>query len=135
MGRKKKLSQERVLEELVAIGFARVTDYLYVQDGQLLLRPQEEIGRDAGAAIASIECTNSGVKVKFYDKLKVLELLGKHLGMFDGKASQEEKKENNLLEAILAATQEEVDITDLPEIQQTAESGHDLVEPAGAEQL
>ena len=44
-----------------------------------------------------------------------LELLGKYMGLFEGKG--EEKEKNNLLEAILAATQEEVSTDDIPEIQ------------------
>ena len=41
------------------------------------------------------------MKVKFYDKLKALELLGKHLGMFAGTGTDPEQ--SNLLEAILSA--------------------------------
>ena len=90
------LTQERIVEELVAIGFARATDILDVKDGQTLLKERAD-----GTAIANLETTPKGVKVKFYDKLKALELLGKHLGMFDGTGTEPE--ENNLLEAVLQA--------------------------------
>ena len=90
------LTQERIVEELVAIGFARATDILDVKDGQTLLKEAAD-----GTAIANLETTPKGVKVKFYDKLKALELLGKHLGMFDGTGTEPE--ENNLLEAVLRA--------------------------------
>ena len=46
---------------------------------------------------------------------KALELLGKYLGLFEG--NPQEEAQNNLLEAILAATREEVDTHDLPELQ------------------
>lgn len=39
-------------------------------------------------------------------------------------------KENNLLAALLEGTKEDVDINDLPELQQTAESDDDMVEPS-----
>ena len=133
MGRRKKkeVSRERVMEELVAIGFARVTDFLCVENNELVVRPTDELSPEAGAAIASIERTGQGFKVKFYDKLKALELLGKHMGMFDGKGGPERQQENNLLEEILKATKKEMDIHDLQELQQTAAAGNDMVEPAG----
>ena len=63
--------------------------------------------------------------------MKALELLGKYMGMFEGKDDGEENR-NNLLEAILAATQEEVETDDIPEIQQAADACRDLVEQAGS---
>ena len=69
--------------------------------------------------------------LKFYDKLKALELLSKLMGLFDGK-SFPEQQENNLLEEILKATREEMDIHDIPELQQTADAGDDLVEQTSA---
>ncbi len=109
---RKKISPERVLQELAAIAFARVPDYMD-SDGTLKLglKPLQ------GAAIASIEKSSAGVKVKFYDKMKALELLGKHFGLFEGKESQENKEDNNLLEAILQATRQEVDTDDVSELQ------------------
>lgn len=122
--------QQQVLEELAQIGFARVPEYLQVENDMLQLRDLQN--RDvSGAAIASIEKGTGGWKVKFYDKLKALELLGKHLGMFTTSADREEKAQsNNLLECILQATEGVMDTDDIPEIQQTATSGHELVEPA-----
>ena len=90
------LTTEKIIEELVAIGFARVTDILELRDGQTQLKPDAQ-----GAAIANLETTPKGVKVKFYDKLKALELLGKHLGMFAGTGTDPEQ--SNLLDAILSA--------------------------------
>ena len=127
--RKKKVSRERVMEELVAIGFAKVTDFLCVQNDELVIKSTDTLTPEAGAAIASIERTSQGLKVKFYDKLKALELLGKHMGMFDGKGYQE-ITQNNLLEEILKATQGEMDLHDISELQQAAASGNDLVEPS-----
>lgn len=43
----------------------------------------EELTDDERAAIASIEETKHGIKVSSYDKVRALELLGKHLGLFD----------------------------------------------------
>lgn len=45
-----------------------------------------------------------------------------------GETSANSSKENNLLAAIQEATKEDIDIDDLPEIQQEATFGDDLVE-------
>ena len=112
----------------MAIGFARVTDYFFVRDGQ----PQLKDALPEGAAIAAVETTGKGIKVKCYDKLKALELLGKYAGLFGGKEQPPRIPENNLLEAILLATRGEVNTDDLPELQQAAAAGDDLVEPPGS---
>ncbi len=115
----------QVIKELAAIGLAKATDCLCLEDGQVKLRP--DIGPEPGAAIAAIEKTASGWKVKFYDKLKALELLGTHLGLF-GPGSAPVQKENNLLEAIVASTQGVMETGDIQELQQTANLSDDLVE-------
>ena len=128
----KKITPKKVVEELAAIGFAKATDFLRVSDGELTICETDSLSKADKAAIASIERSTGGIRIKFYDKMKALELLGKYMGMFEGKPDQEEAH-NNLLEAILAATQEEVELDDIPEIQQTADACHDLVEPTGTE--
>lgn len=133
--KKKRVCPALVAEELAAIGFARVTDCFYVEGNTLVFKPQQELRPEAGAAIVSVEHTAGGLKVKFYDKLKALELLGKYMGMFDGTAGRDGQETNNLLEAILAATREGVETDDLPELQQAADAGDDLVEQAGASGL
>ena len=130
----KKITPKKVVEELAAIGFARATDFLCVSDGELIVRSTEELSRADRAAIASIEQTSNGIRLKFYDKMKALELLGKYLGMFDG-IPEESGQHNDLLEAILAATEEVIPVDDIPELQQAADDRHDLVEPTGPEAL
>ena len=100
---------------------------LKFENGQVTVKPPEQMKPDHAAAIAGVEKTATGCKIKFYDKLKALELLGTYLGMF-GTGSKKDPEENNLLEAILSSTQEVMKTGDIPEIQQTAAFGDDLVE-------
>lgn len=125
---KKDRLPEKILKELAAIGMTRATDVLRVENGQMTLKNPEEMGKDHAAAIASVEKTSGGWKVKFYDKLKALELLGSSLGLFGDQSSRREEEENNLLEAILSSTREEIDISDIQELQQAADLSDDLVE-------
>ena len=124
MGRHKKISKENILNELVAVGFARVTNYLFVENGEIVLKDGGKLTSKEAAAICQIEKTSSGVKVKFYDKLKALELLGKCVGLFGGVTLPDDTSPG-LMEAVLAATGGEVDDRDLQP--QTADCA-DLVE-------
>lgn len=96
--------KEKILEELKAIAFAKATDYVSVTGEQLTVADTGALAPEAGAAIASIERSSTGLKVKFYDKLKALELLGKCCGLFE---NGEEPQDNGVLAAVLAATGEE----------------------------
>lgn len=126
--------RKQILDELAAISLTRATDVLFIQDGQVEIKSPGQIKKRHGAAIAAVEKTSAGWKIKFYDKLKALELLGEYLGMF-GPDSDQEVEKNNLLEAILSSTQEGITLCDLPEFQQTPDAGDDLVEQAAASGL
>ena len=109
--------RSQVLKELAAIGLTRATDVLSVTDDKLQLKDPESMKPVHGAAIASVEKTSGGWKIKFYDKLKALELLGEHFGFFGSQSAGMKPPENNLLEAILSSTREEMDTSDIQELQ------------------
>ena len=98
------ITQQKVLRELAAIGFARLPQFISIRDGEAEIKDFSSLPEELTAAVASVEKGTGGLKVKFYDKLKALELLGKALGVFDGGAVQQQ--DNGLLQAILEATKD-----------------------------
>ena len=78
------ITQDRVLEELAAISFANASDFSEVSDGKVIIKDTAGIPKAKLPAISSIKQTQSGIEIKLYDKTKSLELIGKHLGMFNG---------------------------------------------------
>lgn len=96
------ITQDMVVAELAKIGFANVTDFLSVINGRVLIKSTQEIEKEKIGAIAGIKSGMNGIEVKLNDKVKALELLGKHLGMFDKSDSNEDalKKLDAILEGI-----------------------------------
>ena len=87
---KLEITQERVLEELAAIAFANGTDFATInRNGLVRLVPTDDLPEDKKKAVASIKEGQYGTEVKLHDKVKALELLGKHLGIFADKVKAE----------------------------------------------
>lgn len=91
------ITQDRVLEELAAIAFAKGTDYAKIKDGFVVVSDTEQLTEQQKAAIVGIKQTRDGVEIKLADKSKSLELLARHLGLFD---RQEKQQDGSLLELI-----------------------------------
>ena len=79
------ITQDMVLQELAAIAFARVTDYVSVMGGMAQVKDTDQLSDSQIAAIAGIKETQNGIEVKLGSKEKTLELLGRHLGMWNDK--------------------------------------------------
>lgn len=81
------VSQDDVVKELAKIGFAQITDYVIVDDsGRVVIKPTLELEENKVGAIAGIKEGANGIEIKMNDKVKALELLGRHLGMFTDKS-------------------------------------------------
>lgn len=126
---KLEITQERVLEELAAIAFANGTDFATItHNGLVRLTPTDEVPEEKKKAVASIKEGQYGTEIKLHDKVRALELLGKHLGVFDTNNGSANEQENNIFEVIEESTREEIGTDEIPEIEPPAKPGHDLVE-------
>ena len=97
------ITQDRVLQELAAIAFAKATDYAEVEDGQVIIKDTVNLDEQQVKAIAGIKEGKYGIEVKLNDKEKALELLGRHLGMFKGRmevSGLEKKKLGDILDQL-----------------------------------
>lgn len=87
------INQDRVIQEIAKLAFLNPVDVIDMDEATV----RGEAHRDDTACIASVKVknipTDDGAiterEVKTYDKLKALELLGRHLGMFNDKVKVE----------------------------------------------
>jgi len=100
------ITPDRVLKELAAIAFANIDDFVKVTEGEEIettmdadgnpvenkriyrtveVFPTDKVDKAKIPAISSIKQGKSGIELKIHDKEKALELLGRHLGMWNDK--------------------------------------------------
>lgn len=101
------INQDKVLQELAKIAFANGTDFakvveksfmkpIFDKDGTKIneeevfykdveLIPTDDLPEEKKKAISAIKQTKFGIAIESCDKVKALELLGRHLGMFTDK--------------------------------------------------
>lgn len=99
------ITQDRVLQELAAIAFAKATDYAEVKDECAKIKDTKDLDEQQIRAIAGIKEGKFGIELKLNDKEKALELLGRHLGMFKDRVEvsgleEEKKKLGDILEQL-----------------------------------
>lgn len=79
------VTQDRVVQELAAIAFSKVTDYATVKNDMVKIKDTDELTEKQIRAISGIKEGKFGIELKLNDKEKALELLGRHLGMWNDK--------------------------------------------------
>lgn len=87
------INQDRVIQEIAKLAFLNPIDVIDMDEATI----KGEANRDDTACIASVKVkvipgedgNITEREIKTYDKLKALELLGKHLGMFSDKLKVE----------------------------------------------
>lgn len=153
---KLEITRENIMQELAAVGFARATDFVRVETEpapRLAIHPitgepisvpggyyqtvritdTADLPDDKAAALAGIKQGANGIEVKLHDKLRALELLGKAVGLFDSREAPA-NTENNLFDVIVESAKEVLTTDDIPEIEQEAVAGVDVVEPSGVQE-
>ena len=84
------VNQDRIVLELAKIAFANITDLADMETMTL----KENVSPDDTAAIQSVKVKSASTKdggeiiereIRLYDKIRALELLGKHCGMWNDK--------------------------------------------------
>ncbi len=76
------VDQDRVLREYIRIAFADIRQIVQWDDTTVTLRKSSEVPPALGHAIAEVQQTANGVRVKLHSKLQALDALAKHLGLF-----------------------------------------------------
>ncbi|WP_028456532.1 terminase small subunit [Chitinilyticum litopenaei] len=83
------ITQDRVLNELAKIAFGDARDVMSWGPDGLKLKPSDELTADQAALVSEVSETltaaGGSMKLKTNDKLKALELIGRHLAMFTDK--------------------------------------------------
>ncbi|MDX9816887.1 MAG: terminase small subunit [Smithellaceae bacterium] len=90
--------QDDAVDELKVVGFSNLADFLTVKDGGIVeQKPFNELTKEQTKCIKKIKQTvrsshsadgtilhqTAVIEIELHDKLKALELLGRHLGMFN----------------------------------------------------
>ena len=97
------ITQDMVVRELAAIGFARASDFIHIRNGRVIIDDTDSLTDAQKGAIAGIKEGKYGVEVRLHDKIRALEKLGEHLGMFQGKTAKglEDETEKNKYGVVL----------------------------------
>ncbi len=83
------ITQDMVVEELAKIAFSQIDDYVEIDDSTggniVIVKTTRDVPGDKISAISSIKQGSNGIEIKLHDKVRALESLGRHLGMFKDK--------------------------------------------------
>lgn len=91
------VKQDRVVYELAKIAFADISNYIKIDSNGVSIQPDIDDYDKSVLSEASETVTKDGgtIRIKLNDKLKALELLGKHLAMFMDKSEHLIKQEKD----------------------------------------
>lgn len=87
---------DKSIHRLACIAYTSITDVIDIKDGKVSVKDMDDIPHDAQRAIECIEGSKTvygaHTKVKLFDKIRAIELLGRHFGMWDPDRSSPNEK-------------------------------------------
>lgn len=98
------ITQDMIINELKAIAFANATQFAETKRNGVVIKDTSELPDEVKKVIVGIEDGKNGIKIKTANKIQALELLGRHLGMFNDKLDvnvKEKTEKKNAIEDIL----------------------------------
>jgi len=107
------ITADRVVLELAKVAFTNMRDVCsWSPDSGVTLHDSEKIGDKAHGAVLKVKerynidddggPTGRTLEIQLHDKLKALEMLGKHLGMWDGSGNKPTDDKKSHIDSILA---------------------------------
>ena len=79
---KYEISETRIAEEIAKLAFSSVTDVLeWDKEGKVSIKSSAELDPRVAGAISEIIPSETGLRIKMFDKKSALELLAKYRGM------------------------------------------------------
>ena len=100
------ITQDMVLNELANIAFSNIADYVKVVEKEAVIDGKkikyktvdatltDNLSEEQKKALSVIKEGKNGLEIKMNDKVRALELLGKHLGMWTEKVEVTGREEN-----------------------------------------
>lgn len=129
------VTQDMVIKELSAIAFSKASDYaklkkmkrnipIFDEEGTIVdykeeeytgieFTPTDELSEEQKKALSGIKQGKFGLEVNSCDKVRALELLGRHLGIFNDKLDlnvKEKEEKKNAISDILNQMQDVDDV-------------------------
>lgn len=88
------ITSKRVLAEYAKIAFANLSDFIVWDEGRVVPKPLSQLSDGAFAAMSELKETETTrgrtISFKLYDKMNALNVLSKHVGLFEGFAADDQ---------------------------------------------
>lgn len=76
------IKTDEVLAQIRRLAFASLEGFIEIRNGKTYIADTAHLTEDQMACISEIKQTPDGVQVKLINREKMIELLGRHMGMF-----------------------------------------------------